>query len=132
MIIYKSLHPRCLERWLPTYYAWWFANQMAWMTLDVLKSWMMSLNVHFKSQMWKVLLIRDNYATYLLKHVGRHDSFGFSTLQFKNITDAFLPPNVTSVVQPLDHGIMASSIQQRKNFGNETSLSLILLLLIKT
>ena len=92
----------------------------------------MSLNVHFKSQMWKVLLIRDNYATYLLKHVGRHDSFGFSTLQFKNITDAFLPPNVTSVVQPLDHGIMASSIQQRKNFGNETSLSLILLLLIKT
>ena len=31
MIIYKSLHPRCFGRWLPTQYVWWFANQTAWM-----------------------------------------------------------------------------------------------------
>ena len=68
----------------------------------------MSLNVHFKSQMRKILLIRDNYATHWLKHVDMHELFGFLTLQFKNITIAFLPPNVTSVVQPLDHGIIAS------------------------
>jgi hypothetical protein len=29
MIILKSLHPICSGRWLPTYYVWWFANQMA-------------------------------------------------------------------------------------------------------
>ena len=108
VIIYKSLRPRCFGRWLPTNYVWWFANQMAWMTSNVFESWMMSLNVHFKSQKWKVLLIMDNYATHSLKHVGRGESFGFSTLQLSNITIVFLPPNVTSVVQPLDQGIIAS------------------------
>jgi hypothetical protein len=76
VIIYKYLHPRCFERWLPTNYVWWFANQMAWMT-DVFESWMMSLNVHFKSQKRKVLLILGNDATHYLEHVGRGESFGF-------------------------------------------------------
>lgn len=29
VIIYISLHRSCLERWLPTYYVWWFAHQSA-------------------------------------------------------------------------------------------------------
>ena len=29
VIIYKSLRPRCFERWLPTYYVCWYAIQMA-------------------------------------------------------------------------------------------------------
>ena len=88
---------------------------MAWMTSYVFESWMMSLNVHFKSQKWKVLLIMNNYATHSLKHVGRGESFGFSTLQLSNIIIAFLPPNVTSVVQPLDQGIIASfKVQYKK------------------
>ena len=49
-----------------------------------------------------MLLIMDNYATHSLKHVGRGQSFGISTFQLRNITIAFQPPNVTSVVQPLD------------------------------
>ena len=32
----------------------------------------------------------------------------FSTLKLSNITIAFLPPNVTSVVQHLNQGIIAS------------------------
>ena len=55
---------------------------------------MMSLNVHFKSQKWKVFLIVENYATHSLKHIGKGESFE----QYHN---CFLPPNVTSVVQPL-------------------------------
>ena len=37
----------------------------------VFKNWMMSLNVHLKSQKQKVLLIMDNCATHSLKQVGR-------------------------------------------------------------
>ena len=50
------------------------------MTSDVFESWMMSLNVHFKSQKWKAFLFMDNYISHSLKHVGRGESFGFSTL----------------------------------------------------
>ena len=41
---------------------------------------MMSLNLHYKSQKWKVLFIVDNRATHAFKHVGRGESFGYSTL----------------------------------------------------
>ena len=68
---------------------------------------MMSLNVHFKSQKWKELLIMDNYPTHPLKHVSRGESFGFLTLQASNIFIVFLPPNVTSMGQPLQQGIIA-------------------------
>ena len=50
----------------------------------------------------------DNYATHSLKHVGRAESFDFSTLQLSNIIIVFIPPNVTSVVQLLDQGIISS------------------------
>jgi hypothetical protein len=55
---------------------------------------MMNLNVHFKSQKWKMLFIMDNFATHSLKHVCSGESFGFSTLQLSDIIIVFLPPNV--------------------------------------
>ena len=69
VIDYKSPCPRCFGRCLPTNYVWWFAIQIVWMTLGVFKSWIMSLNVHFKSQKWKILLIMNNYSTHSLKQV---------------------------------------------------------------
>ena len=50
---------------------------MAWITSNVFEGWMMSLNVHFKSQKRKVILIMDNYVSHSLEHVGRGESFGF-------------------------------------------------------
>ena len=80
VIICKSLCSRCFGRWLPANYVWWFANQMAWMTSHVFESWMMSLNVNFKSQKQKVLLIMNKYVTHPLEYVGRDESFGIPTL----------------------------------------------------
>ena len=50
----------------------------------------------------EVLLSMDNFATRSFEHVGKGEPFGFSTLQLSIIDIFFLPPNVTSVVQPLD------------------------------
>ena len=57
----------------------------------------------------------DKCDTHSLEHVGRGVSFGLPTLQLTNITTIFLPPNVTSVLQPLDQGIIASFNVQFKN-----------------
>ena len=57
---------KMLWRWLPTNYVWRFANQTAWVTSYVFYNWMMSLNVHFKSQKWNVLLNMDNSTTHSL------------------------------------------------------------------
>ena len=56
-----------------------------------------------------------NYATPSLKHIGRGASFSFSILQLSNIVISFLPPNITSTVQRLDRGIIASFKVRFKN-----------------
>ena len=70
----------------------------------------------------------DNHAIDSLEHVGRGETFCFSTLQLSNITIAFLPPNVTSVEQPFDQG---NNCFIHFNIRNGFSLSLILLLLTR-
>ena len=71
---------------------------MIWMPSNIFESWMMSLNVHFNSQKRKMFLIMDNFATHYPNHIDKGESFGFSTLQLRNITIDFLPCNVTNVV----------------------------------
>ena len=85
-----SSSARCSRRWLPTYFVQWFANQMASMTSNVFESWMMILNVHFKSQKWKLLLIMDNYAIHSLEHVGRDKPFWFFILVVEQYYYCFL------------------------------------------
>jgi hypothetical protein len=60
-----------------------------------------------------VIGILDNASSHVSSaKVGK--PCGFSTLELSNITLVFLPPNVTSIVQPLDQGIIASFKNQYK------------------
>ena len=51
-------------------------------------------------------MILDNASSHVVSSAKVGKSCGFSTLKLSNMIFVFLPPNVTSVVQPLDKGII--------------------------
>jgi hypothetical protein len=60
-------------------------------------------------------MILDKTSSHVVSSTKVGRSRGFSTLELGNMTLVFLPPNVTSIVQPLDQGIITSfKIQYRK------------------
>jgi hypothetical protein len=50
----------------------------------------------------------DNASSHVVSFAKVGKSHGFSTLSLSNMTLVFLPPNVTSGVQPLEQGILAT------------------------
>ena len=115
LVIYTSTQPRCFGRWQPHEYVWWHSNKIAWMKGDIFEAWILQLNNQFKGQNRKVIMILDNASSHVVSSAKVGKSHGFSTLELSNMTLVFLPPNVTSVVQPLDQGIIASfKIQYKK------------------
>jgi hypothetical protein len=47
-------------------------------------------------------MILDSASSHVVSSAEVGKSRGFSTLELSNMTLVFLPPNVTSIVQPLD------------------------------
>ena len=52
-------------------------------------------------------MILDNASSHVVCFAKVSKSCGFSTLELSNMTLIFLPPNVASVVQPLDQGVVS-------------------------
>ena len=75
---------------------------------DTFGAWILQLNNQFKCQNRKVIMILDMASSHVVRFAKVSKSRVFSTLELSNMALVFLPPNVTSVVQPLDHGIIAS------------------------
>lgn len=106
MMIYRSLNPRALKgknkNQLPVF---WRANKKSWVTgalflewfnecfIPEVKNYLSSANLDFK-----VLLVIDNAPGHPSTLVGAHP----------NIQVKFLPPNTTSLIQPLDQGVFAA------------------------
>jgi hypothetical protein len=104
MIINNSANPRAMKlvskNNLPVF---WRSNQKAWMTQFLFEDWfhncfipgvetlMRDKNIYFK-----VLLILDNASCHQIK------------LEHPNVKIVFLPPNCTSIIQPLDQGIIST------------------------
>ncbi|GFT59237.1 tigger transposable element-derived protein 1 [Trichonephila clavipes] len=103
LLINKSLRPRALKgkdlKQLPVH---WMANQKAWMTTAIFTEWFnncfvpeVEASMKEKFLDFKVLLIVDNAASH-------------PQLEHPNVQIVFLPPNTTSLIQPLDQGIIAT------------------------
>lgn len=85
-VIGKNLNPRCFKNeTVPLKY---FANKNAWMTNEIWNSILCDLNEKMKKQNRKIVLFADNAACH--------------------INWQFLPANTTSIIQPLDQGIIKS------------------------
>ena len=82
---------------------------------DIFEAWILQLNNQLKGQNRKVIMILDNASSHVVSCAKVGKSHEFSTLELTNMTLIFLPHNATSMVQPLDQGIIASfEIQYKK------------------
>jgi hypothetical protein len=83
-------------------------NKSAWMTAKDFSSWVTEWNSKLRRIGRKIAIICDNSATHVIPDSEEADEHGIRVINLSNIKLVFLPPNVTSHVQPLDQGIIAS------------------------
>ncbi|KZZ89581.1 DDE superfamily endonuclease, CENP-B-like protein [Ascosphaera apis ARSEF 7405] len=79
----------------------WRWNRKAWMTASIFEEWLRWFDTRMRRR--KVLLLLDNFSAHTLA-VSNLCEKG----ELRNTHVVFLPPNTTSIYQPLDQGIIAS------------------------
>jgi hypothetical protein len=106
-VIGKSQTPHCFKKIkkLPVEYA---ANKKAWMTSDIFQQYVDTLNNKWNNDLrrknGKILLLVD-------KCPEHHHIQDLSKIKL-----VFLPPNATSVLQPMDMGIIKSFMGYFRQF----------------
>lgn len=93
LVVGKYANPRCFRglhtSCLPCKYA---SSKNAWMTKLIFEEWLTDLNRKMQIEGRHVLLFLDNASAHK------------TTRCFSNVELKFLPPNATSVIQPIDQG----------------------------
>ncbi|CAF1058709.1 unnamed protein product [Brachionus calyciflorus] len=103
VVIGKFVKPRCFGNFDPNNHVNYFANQKAWMTSGIFTQWLEKFNNKMKNSKRQVLLLIDNAASHKILQ------------KFSNVSIHFLPPSNTSVLQPMDAGIIRSFKINYKN-----------------
>ncbi|XP_037047941.1 tigger transposable element-derived protein 1-like [Bradysia coprophila] len=104
LAIHKSLNPRAFKNAdKQKFPVFWRANKKAWMTAALFREWFTDMFVpevkqylKKKNLSFKVLLLIDNATCHL------------EDLSHPNVKVVFLPANTTSIIQPMDQGIIAT------------------------
>ncbi|KAI6655408.1 Tigger transposable element-derived protein 4 [Oopsacas minuta] len=115
LVIGKSKMPRCFKGInLDTLPVMYFTNSSAWMTSVLFQQWVMD---------WDVALIRDNRNLVTIDNCPAHPQIK----SLRNIRLEFLPANTTSLIQPLDQGI----VKNLKIFYGKELIQMIISVLMK-
>ncbi|KAF8670831.1 CENP-B ARS binding protein-like protein [Rhizoctonia solani] len=104
LIIGRAKQPRCFEKvsaYKQGFYYFW--NTKAWMVHSIWKRFLSDLNETMRRQGRRILLLCDNAPSH------KHDPAEYPHVQVE-----FLGPNLTSWIQPMDGGIIASFKAQYK------------------
>ena len=93
LVIGKSKNPRCFKgvKRVPCRYR---AQQKSWMSSELFEEWVRELDRNFDSKKRKMALIIDNCSAHP----------DVPALEWVELI--FLPPNTTSVTQPIDQGVI--------------------------
>jgi len=95
LVIGKSSKPRCFKNVkIESLPCKWEANKKAWMTGEIFKNWVNDINKTMKKKKRHITLFLDNATSHS------------DSLRLSNVTLRFFPPNTTSLLQPLDLGII--------------------------
>ena len=96
LVIGNSAKPRCFKnvRDISKLPVTWKSNKKAWMTGDLYKTWLTTFNTDMQRQARKVLLFIDNAPAHPVIE------------NLSNVKVVFFPANATSLLQPLDAGII--------------------------
>ncbi|CAB5360730.1 unnamed protein product [Rhizophagus irregularis] len=104
LIIGKYANPRCFKNVnignLPMSYR---NNAKAWMLATIFQEWLQEFDyqVGIKHDKQRVLLLLDNYTSHKINN-----------LVLENVEVYFLPPNMTSKLQPINSGIIIWILEQ--------------------
>lgn len=93
LMIGKSANPRCFKN-VKTKPVTYESNKKAWMTSEMFERWLLKLDKTFHKQNRTIILFIDNCTA--------HNTIPV----MNNVKVVFFPANMTSVVQPMDQGII--------------------------
>jgi hypothetical protein len=112
-IIGKHLNPRCFKGInRDTLGARYHANAKAWMTQNVFRLWLLDFDCRMQGH--QVLLLLDNCSGHIPL-----EKFVEMNVVLRNTRVFYLPPNMTSTVQPCDARIIRTfKAYYRKRFNN--------------
>ena len=104
-VIVKSAKPRCFKNLdINKLAVKWTFNSKAWMTARIFEEYLLEFNRKLIKQKRKILLLLDNCTSH-------------PKVKLSNIKLFFLPPNTSSLIQPLDQGIIKKfKMNYRKYF----------------
>lgn len=95
LVIGKSKNPRCFKgKRIPVTYR---SNGKAWMSRAVFKEWLLDFDREMSRKGRHVCLLLDNCSAHHVEDANP-----------TNVEVRFFPPNCTSLIQPLDQGIIRS------------------------